>query len=260
MDSGAPRAVSEPAPEEGRVPLAAVVVDHEGRISHWSAGARRLFGASREEAVGRPAADLLPVPGALADGDAHGDGEPHGGDGMYGGDGAYGGGVYGPRGAAEGPGAARGPYPAAGRARLTVPGRERADVLWWAYPLSGPGRERLLVLAADAARYRGGPGGDPGRIVAPGFARHTGSEGAGELARRLPEALPGMSVREATGIVARILELGHPVLESSHRVHIPGPPDRGAPRRTGRCAEAFGAEAAEAAETSETSGVSEPER
>src|SRR5687767_12242081 len=95
MDSGTPRAVSEPAPEEGRAPLAVVVVDHEGRISHWSTGARRLFGPSREEAVGRPAADLLPVSGALADDGAYGDGAYGEGE-VYGEDGAYGEGeVYG---------------------------------------------------------------------------------------------------------------------------------------------------------------------
>ncbi|MFJ8696195.1 PAS domain S-box protein [Streptomyces roseolilacinus] len=231
MDSGTPRAVSEPAPEEGRVPLAVVVVDHEGRISHWSTGARRLFGPSREEAVGRPAADLLPVSGALADDEVYGEDGAYGEYEVYGEGEVYGGGARGPRDAADGPDAAsREPYPAAGYARLTVPGRERADVLWWAYPLSGPGRGRLLVLAADAARYRGGPGGGPGRAVAPGFAPHTEFEGADELARRLPEVLPDMSVREATGIVARILELGHPVLEFGHRVRVPVTPGRGVPR------------------------------
>ena len=51
----------------GRIPLAVVVVDREGLVSHWSTGARRLFGAPREDAVGRPAVDLLPVSGALPD-------------------------------------------------------------------------------------------------------------------------------------------------------------------------------------------------
>jgi PAS domain S-box-containing protein len=38
-----------------------VVVDGEGLVSHWSTGARRLFGLAKEEALGRPAIDLLPV-------------------------------------------------------------------------------------------------------------------------------------------------------------------------------------------------------
>ena len=32
----------------------------DGLVSHWCTGARRLFGASKEDAVGRPAVDLLP--------------------------------------------------------------------------------------------------------------------------------------------------------------------------------------------------------
>jgi PAS domain-containing protein len=51
----------------GRIPLAVVVVDRDGLVSHWSTGARRLFGMSRDETVGRPAVDLLPVSGAFAD-------------------------------------------------------------------------------------------------------------------------------------------------------------------------------------------------
>jgi hypothetical protein len=48
----------------GRIPLAVVVVDGDGLVSHWSSGARRLTGVAREEAVGVPVLDLLPVAGA----------------------------------------------------------------------------------------------------------------------------------------------------------------------------------------------------
>ncbi|GAA3038142.1 hypothetical protein GCM10020000_15340 [Streptomyces olivoverticillatus] len=61
MDSG----TSESIP--GRVPLAVVVVGSDGLVTHWSSGARKLFGPGREEAVGSPAADLMPVYGALGD-------------------------------------------------------------------------------------------------------------------------------------------------------------------------------------------------
>ncbi|GHI99411.1 hypothetical protein TPA0906_12770 [Streptomyces olivaceus] len=54
-------------PLAGRVPLAVVVVDRDGLVSHWSRGARRLFGLPREEAIGRPASDLLPVSGVVPD-------------------------------------------------------------------------------------------------------------------------------------------------------------------------------------------------
>ncbi|WP_037861119.1 ATP-binding SpoIIE family protein phosphatase [Streptomyces sp. NRRL S-340] len=134
----------------GRVPLAVVVVDRDGLVSHWSTGARRLFGTGRQEAVGRAAADLLPVSGALPDDPEDGGVLAHPGHAAHAAPCAHDGhdGL--------GPGLetsldGRLSYPAAGRARLTVPGRGRVDVLWWAYPLVGPGPERLLVLAADAA-------------------------------------------------------------------------------------------------------------
>lgn len=101
----------------GRIPLAVVVVDRAGLVSHWSTGARRLFGTDRDDAVGHPALDLLPVSGALPDED---DTRVHGAYGAYDAlghdletslDGHL-------------------SYPAAGRARVTVPGRDRLDVLW----------------------------------------------------------------------------------------------------------------------------------
>ncbi|MPY48373.1 SpoIIE family protein phosphatase [Streptomyces acidicola] len=211
----------------GRIPLAVVVVDREGLVSHWSTGARRLFGAAKEDAVGRPAVDLLPVSGALP--------EPEDSD------------AYGPYAAYDGLGPdlessldGRLSYPAAGRARLTVPerdrGRGRVDVLWWAYPLVGPGRERLLVLAADAdgTRLDGEDGDVSVERIAPGFALHTDFPGAEELARRLPEILPSVSVGESARIVAQILELGYPVLEFSQNDRVPVTPDWGVPRRAER--------------------------
>lgn len=203
----------------GRVPLAVVVVDTDGLVSHWSTGARRLFGITRAQAVGCPAGEILPVSGVLPPGD-------------------------GP--SAEAERADPGPaldsslsgdfaYPAAGSARLDDPGRSRIDVLWWAYPLVGPGPERLLVLAADGARLRGAEGGADARprTVAPGFAAHTDFPGYPELSARLPEILPNMSVQEATRIVAQVLELGYPVLEFSHHDRIPVTPDWGVPKRAG---------------------------
>ncbi|MET9866008.1 PAS domain-containing protein, partial [Streptomyces sp. NPDC006386] len=191
---GAGRGAATEAGEPGRVPLAVVVVDREGLVSHWSRGARRLFGVPKEEAIGRPALDLLPVSGALAEGQ---DPAPYADDDGLGPDleSSLDGGLS---------------YPAAGRARLAAPGRERADVLWWAYPLVGPGPERLLVLAADADGLR--PGDGTFERIAPGFALHTDFPGAEDLARRLPEILPSMSVGESARIVAQVLELGYPVL------------------------------------------------
>ncbi|MEU5316584.1 SpoIIE family protein phosphatase [Streptomyces sp. NPDC021056] len=207
----------------GRIPLAVVVVDRDGLVSHWSRGARRLFGATKEQALGRPAADLLPVAGALPDLD---DPMPYG---VYA---AYDG--LGPD--LESSLDGRLSYPAAGRARLTVSEPDRLDVLWWAYPLVGPGRERLLVLAADAGALRAEDPDDEiaGERIAPAFALHTDFPGAEELARRLPEILPSMSVEEGARIVAQILELGYPVLEFSQNDRVPVTPDWGVPRRIER--------------------------
>ncbi|MFC9848902.1 SpoIIE family protein phosphatase [Streptomyces sp. NPDC060223] len=208
----------------GRIPLAVVAVDREGLVSHWSTGAKRLFGASKEDAVGRPAVDLLPVSGALPEDE---DIAPYGAYAAYDG--------LGPD--LESSLDGRLSYPAAGRARLTVSGRDRVDVLWWAYPLVGPGPERLLVLAADAGAMRQEGHEAEGAAVeriAPGFALHTDFPGAEELARGLPEILPSMSVGEGARIVAQVLELGYPVLEFSQNDRVPVTPDWGVPRRAER--------------------------
>ncbi|WP_369216251.1 ATP-binding SpoIIE family protein phosphatase [Streptomyces flavofungini] len=227
MDQGTPDEPVARGAVAGRIPLAVVVVDAAGLVSHWSVGARRLFGCAKEEAVGRPVGDLLPVHGAMPEDD-----EPYG---------AYDG--LGPD--LETSLGRRISYPAAGRARLTGAGGQgrRVDVLWWAYPLIGPGPERLLVLAADAARLTGhGPvpedagavRGEQVERIAPGFALHTDFPGADELAGRLPEILPSMSVAESSRIVSQILELGYPVLEFSQHDRVPVTPDWGVARRTER--------------------------
>ncbi|MFJ2768843.1 SpoIIE family protein phosphatase [Streptomyces sp. NPDC087300] len=221
----------------GRIPLAVVVVDGSGLVSHWSTGARRLFGYAKEAAVGRPVGDLLPVHGAIPDDTAFG---------------AYDG--LGPD--LESSLDGRISYPAAGRARLSEPGGDpgdhRLDVLWWAYPLVGPGPERLLVLAADAAALADAHRTDSGDeqeeeaqegaaapfrhwgSIAPGFALHTDFPGADQLADRLPEILPSMSVGESSRIVAQVLELGYPVLEFSQHDRVPVTPDWGVARRAER--------------------------
>ncbi|MET9480323.1 SpoIIE family protein phosphatase [Streptomyces sp. NPDC006638] len=237
MDRGVPPGPpQQPLATAGRIPLAVVVVDRDGLVSHWSTGARRLFGHSKDEAVGRSASDLMPVAGALADEEP---GLAHGG---YGGE---------SRATFEGHDElgpdlhTRGSYPTAGRATLSEAGRERLDVLWWAYPLVGPGPGRHLVLAADAAQF-GADGasaasaddaaGEEARQadvqrIAPGFALHTDFPDAESLARRLPDILPNMSPAESTRIVAQVLELGYPVLEFSHHDRVPVTPDWGVPRR-----------------------------
>lgn len=70
--------------------------------------------------------------------------------------------------------------------------------------------------------------------IAPGFALHTEFQGAEELAGRLPEILPSMSVGESSRIVSQVLELGYPVLEFSQHDRVPVTPDWGVPRRAER--------------------------
>ncbi|MGW4235527.1 ATP-binding SpoIIE family protein phosphatase [Streptomyces sp. NPDC004749] len=245
MDRGNPSGRPQRLGAAGRIPLAVVVVDGDGLVSHWSTGARRLFGHSRDEAVGQPASDLMPVAGALArneQGVAHG---------TYDADGELGPGLH-----------LRGLYPTSGRAKVSGPGPGGLDVLWWAYPLVGPGPGRHLFLAADAARFRadsgtpydqethanrdahrdadgnrdadvdreGGARGDVLR-VSPGFALHTEFPDSDALARRLPDILPNMGPAESGRIIAQVLELGYPVLEFSHQERVPVTPDWGVPRR-----------------------------
>ncbi|MFG2124497.1 SpoIIE family protein phosphatase [Streptomyces sp. NPDC048710] len=213
----------------GRVPLGVVVVDRDGLVSHWSSGARRLFGVDREDAIGRPAVDLLPVSGALSD-DLPDDALPD---------------TYGLHQAHDGLGPdlessldGRTGYATAGRARLCPDegDRTRIDVLWWAYPLIGPGPSRLLVLAADATRLRDERGYDDetAERISPGFARHTELPASEDLERRLPEILPNMGPELSGRIVSQVLELGYPVLEFSQYDRVPVTPYWGVPRRPGR--------------------------
>ncbi|MEU9603298.1 SpoIIE family protein phosphatase [Streptomyces sp. NPDC048057] len=268
MDSGVPPRVPRQFAAAGRIPLAVIVVDGDGLVSHWSTGARRLFGAAREEAVGRRATDLLPVPrphAAPAFDAASTDDEPFDADfdaADFDDDGDEL--TAGEREAHEregiGPGLGpalrgRAAYPTAGRARLPAPGRGRVDVLWWAYPLVGTGRARLLVLAADAAQLTAAdgpdtdtdPGAAAGERVTPAFGLPSDFPDVDELGRRLPEILPSTSVREATRIVEQVLELGYPVLEFSHQERVPVTADWGVARYAERRAHRRAAQEAVAA-------------
>ena len=216
------RAPQSPVP--GRVPLAVVVVDESGLVSHWSTGARRLFGPAREDAVGRPATDLLPVSGALPEApDAR----------SYGDESAYDG--LGPD--LESSLDGRASYPAAGRARLEAP---------------RPAAHRRPVVGLPAGRPRARsscscspptPAGCTPTTCPTGIrwsASHPASPctptspAADELARGLPAILPSMSVGESARIVSQVLELGYPVLEFSLHDRVPVTADWGVPRRAER--------------------------
>ncbi|MGH1553807.1 hypothetical protein ACRAWF_23045 [Streptomyces sp. L7] len=140
----------------GPYPLAVILIDHDGLVCHWS---RDLASVRHDEGRGgRPDGDRICSPSPApcrAGGDqslrafasttdsartweSSLDGQLH---------------HTGRR--------TRPPHRARAK-RMGVPaaegwGSDRVDVLWWAYPLVGPGRERLLVLAADADGLRQGP-------------------------------------------------------------------------------------------------------
>ncbi|MBP0458133.1 PAS domain-containing protein [Streptomyces montanisoli] len=208
MDSGFPPALPHRIAAAGRIPLGVAVVDRHGLVSHWSTGARQLFGHSAREAVGRYGGDLMPVSGGLAPGHR--------------------------------PAAA---HPAAGRATVHAPDGARTDILWWTYPL-GAARGHLVLAADGRGLTRGGSPVTPsGPRVMPGFARHTRFPDGRGLAERLPGIMPAMSRSDAARITARVLELGYPVLEFTHH-QVPLTPVRQVPRQAGHVGRACAANAA----------------
>lgn len=215
-------------PTTGRMPLAAVVIDGAGLITHWNADAPRLFGPTAAEAVGRPAAAVLPA--SLAGGPTAGAGRDARDDGpsawddidhldpdrdivvIFGAD------------LAELSAPCSGRFFTHGLGDLH-PG----DVLWWAYPLLGPRGARLLLLAADGSRVATPDGPAPdAEGVAPAFVPHTAFAEADRLARHLPALLPPMAPGEADHVARRVLDLGYPALELTGGGRVPlAPPQRG---------------------------------
>jgi GAF domain-containing protein len=108
------------------VRLAALVVDSDGRLTHWNLGSEELFGHRRDEALDRTATGLLPLAGKAA-----GDALDHLDDLVD----------FAPSWAGE----------------LTVTDRDgrRREVCCWAWRTIEPSGRGMLVLAADARRLRG---------------------------------------------------------------------------------------------------------
>lgn len=100
-------------------------------------------------------------------------------------------------------------------------------------PLARAGGAGHLVLAAGGRRPSR-PGALPssyGTRTMPGFARPAQFPDAPRLAAQLPYILPAMGRAEAARITERILELGYPVLEFSHRRQVPVTPVRYVPQQ-----------------------------
>lgn len=192
-------------PAAGRTALAVALADRRGLISHWSTGAHRLFGRGPEQVVHRPAADVLPVSGVL---DVVGDADEAGA-------------AYPPEPSA---------VPEAGADHATsgrfcdTTGGGSGQVAWWAYPLTGPGRARLLLLASDATGLD--------CETAPDFAPPAALPDAEDLIRRLDGTLPRIRPEDSPAdLLAQLLTHGYPVL---HRPAVSHPRPRSADRLQGR--------------------------
>ncbi|WP_344942958.1 SpoIIE family protein phosphatase [Actinomadura miaoliensis] len=199
----------------GVAPLAVVVLDAHGRVTHWSGVAAELFGVDRPRAVGRPLTGLLRLP------------REH-------------------RGAFE-PGAFAHVW--CGTCQVPrVDDGEIAEVAWWVYPLhaDAPGGVRLVALAADMRRLREeGPGVSvrdtsaaatdeelPRPVsgvrllwVEPSLVPTGGDDPAG-LGRRLAALLRPSDAAVAERIAARVLAMGHPAVNLSVTVRLPIVPHR----------------------------------
>jgi hypothetical protein len=235
-----------PTPAPGRIPLAVAIVDGAGLISHWNADAHRFFGVPPEDAVGRSAYEVLPASSTgtaavevrvditmdtLADADAA---------------------MTAALDAAVARAEERALDPAfdavddeiahldpdrgveilfgADVTDLTVPSSGRywtqgwadepgpRDVLWWIFPLRGPGGARLLVIATDGAQLAA-PGGPAhgAQGFGPTFAPHTAfdppADRPGPLAGRLLAVLPRMSEAAGGSVAEQVLSLGYPALD-----------------------------------------------
>ncbi|MFR9721981.1 SpoIIE family protein phosphatase [Streptomyces sp. MS19] len=184
----------------GGIPVAVVVLDGAAVIAHWNSGAAGLFEVPRAAAVGRRAVDVMPVASARETGPAH----PAGPDG---------GGPLDPAHRREtifGTDMTTFADPAAGwfSTRGTGAKPYRRQILWWAYPLRGPGTARVLLLAADSAAVR--------RTGRAAFAPVLGPHGERADADRLHDGLTALlpMPREEAGHVARqVVTHGYPFLE-----------------------------------------------
>jgi serine phosphatase RsbU (regulator of sigma subunit)/anti-sigma regulatory factor (Ser/Thr protein kinase) len=190
--------------------LAVVVADDHGRVTHWSRGAVELFGVDTPKAVGRPLRSLLRLP------------QEH-------------------REVFE-PSRGRIVHPWTGICLVPrVDDGELQEIVWWAYPLRGPGPTAMVAIAADARRLRDeGPGlalGDQ-LLVPPSNVPLTGAGGlrvlriepaflsvsevdGRDLRRRLTEMMPLMGPDNSEEIVGQILSSGYPAVNVSVTVRLP---------------------------------------
>jgi PAS domain S-box-containing protein len=214
--AGAPRLLDEHL--LGVAPMAVILIDDAGRVSHWNRVADEIFGVADDETVGRPFRTLLRVPHEHRD--------------------------------AFEPGGSRIRHVWTGVFLVPrVDDGQLREVAWWVYPLTGPDRARVLAIAADARRLRDeGPGlaiGDalvsiPSRVpltgdsgvrvlrVEPTLLQASGADTA-MLGRRLTEMLPPTQRDAAEPIIRQVLARGYPAVNVSVTARLPFATYWGAP-------------------------------
>jgi serine phosphatase RsbU (regulator of sigma subunit)/anti-sigma regulatory factor (Ser/Thr protein kinase) len=206
--SGAPRLLDENL--LGIAPMAVILLNDAGRVTHWNSVATEIFGLAHDRAVGRPLRTLLRLPQEHRDAfDPAGPRIRHVWTGVF----------LVPR----------------------VEDDQLREVAWWVYPLAGPDRVRVLAVAADVQRLRErGPGLALGEVLisAPSDVALTGDTGVrvlrveptllptsgadtDMLGRRLTEMLPAMRPGAAEPIVRQILNRGYPAVNVSVTARLP---------------------------------------
>jgi PAS domain S-box-containing protein len=214
--AGSPRLLHEHL--LGLAPMAVLLMNDHGHVTHWNHAATEIFGLAHEDAVGRPLRTLLRLP------------QEH-------------------RNAFESGGSR---IRHAWTGAFLVPRLDDGplrEVAWWVYPLNGPDRARVLAIAADAQRLRdGGPGLVLGDVLvkAPSQTPLTSESGVrvlrveptllptsgtdpDMLGRRMTEMLPAMSPGAAEAIVRQVLMRGYPAVNVSVTARLPFAAYFGAP-------------------------------
>lgn len=214
--AGSPRLLDEHL--LGLAPMAVILMNDLGNITHWNDTAREIFGLAQENAIGQSLCALLRLPQEHSD--AFEPGRPR----------------------------IRHAWTGSFRVFHAGDGLER-EIVWWVYPLTGPDRIRVLAMAADAQRLRdGGPGLALGEVlvsapsptpmasdnglqlhrVEPTLLTVSGADQA-LLDRRLMEMLPAMPPGAAEAIIRQVLTRGFPAFDVSVTARLPcaaylGPP------------------------------------
>ena len=211
-----PAALSAPPGVVAVVRLAVLMVDSDGRLTHWNRAAEEVFGHRRDDVFDRTASGLLPlvrsssapVEGRLGDALDHLDDLTA--------------------------------YAPAWTGDLLVTDRDgrTVEVLCWAYRLVEPTGRGLLVLAADARPLReagprialgdqflpyasigtSSPSAPP---IAPLLTGPTGAADAQRTAQRLSVMLPRAAEERRTRLIGQLVAAGAPALLVDGTIRLP---------------------------------------